>query len=91
MRRVIFCLALALGASTAFAEPEVDALTWDVESAESQAHRRGEPTWFPESLAGAPKPKNWQGKPSFGVAFSGGGIRSASASLGQLRALHQLD
>ena len=27
---------------------------------------------------------------SFGVAFSGGGTRSASATLGQLRALHQL-
>jgi hypothetical protein len=27
---------------------------------------------------------------SFGIAFSGGGTRSASASLGQLRALHQL-
>jgi hypothetical protein len=27
---------------------------------------------------------------SFGVAFSGGGTRSATASLGQLRALHQL-
>lgn len=91
MRRVILGLAVALGASIAFAEPEVDALTWDVESAESQAHRLGEPTWFPESLTGAPKPESWQDKPSFGVAFSGGGIRSASASLGQLRALHQLE
>ena len=29
-------------------------------------------------------------RPSFGIAFSGGGTRSASASLGQLRALHRL-
>ncbi len=29
-------------------------------------------------------------RPSFGVAFSGGGTRSASATLGQLRALHRL-
>lgn len=29
-------------------------------------------------------------RPSFGLAFSGGGTRSASASLGQLRALHDL-
>ena len=29
-------------------------------------------------------------RPSFGVAFSGGGTRSAAASLGQLRALHEL-
>ena len=29
-------------------------------------------------------------RPSFGIAFSGGGTRSASASLGQFRALHQL-
>ena len=29
-------------------------------------------------------------RPSFGLAFSGGGTRSASATLGQLRALHQL-
>jgi len=91
MRRVIFCLTMALGTSTVYAEPEVDALTWDVQSAEAGAHRRKEPTWFPESLSDAPKPENWQGRPSFGVAFSGGGIRSASASLGQLRALHQLD
>ena len=90
MRRVIFGLAVALGASTAFAEPEADTLTWDVESAEAQAHGRKEPTWFPESLSNAPQPENWQGRPSFGIAFSGGGVRSASASLGQLRALHEL-
>lgn len=30
------------------------------------------------------------GRPSFGIALSGGGTRSASASLGELRALHAL-
>jgi len=29
-------------------------------------------------------------RPSFGIAFSGGGTRSATASLGELRALHRL-
>jgi hypothetical protein len=29
-------------------------------------------------------------RPSFGIAFSGGGTRSATASLGELRALHKL-
>jgi hypothetical protein len=55
----------------------VDALVWDT---------RDHPGLFPEQLPGAPAPDGWS-QASFGVAFSGGGSRSATATLGQLRAL----
>jgi hypothetical protein len=56
-------------------------------------------TWNTDSTSGAQLPEMadaelavpWlQDRASFGIAFSGGGTRSASASLGQLRALHSL-
>jgi len=54
-------------------------------------------TWVLDANSGAPELTDaelavpWlQDRPSFGVAFSGGGTRSAAASLGQLRALHEL-
>ena len=45
---------------------------------------------FPEVEDGSPLKKNLLGRPNVGVAFSGGGTRSASAVLGQLRALNKL-
>jgi hypothetical protein len=56
-------------------------------------------TWVVDAGSNAPLPEiadddlavPWLAeRPSFGVAFSGGGTRSASATLGQLRALQQL-
>jgi len=56
-------------------------------------------TWDTDTTSGAQLPEMvdtelavpWlQDRASFGIAFSGGGTRSASASLGQLRALHSL-
>jgi len=56
-------------------------------------------TWITDTISGAQLPEMadselavpWlKDRASFGVAFSGGGARSASASLGQLRALHGL-
>ena len=56
-------------------------------------------TWITDTNSGAPLPEMadaelavpWlKDRASFGIAFSGGGIRSASAPLGQLRALHSL-
>ncbi len=56
-------------------------------------------TWVTDTVSGARLPEiadaelavPWlKDRASFGIAFSGGGTRSASASLGQLRALHDL-
>jgi len=56
-------------------------------------------TWITDTNSGAQLPEMgdaelavpWlKDRASFGIAFSGGGTRSASASLGQLRALHSL-
>ena len=56
-------------------------------------------TWITDTISGAQLPEMadselavpWlKDRASFGVAFSGGGTRSASASLGQLRALYGL-
>jgi hypothetical protein len=56
--------------------------TWDIDS------NRGAP---PPELADHELAVPWlKDRPSFGIAFSGGGTRSASASLGQLRALNNL-
>jgi len=54
-------------------------------------------TWVTDSYSGMPELADdelavpWlRDRASFGIAFSGGGTRSASASLGELRALHEL-
>jgi len=51
----------------------------------------GQPDAFPPELTDEVLRVPWLlERPSFGVAFSGGGTRSATATLGQLRALHDL-
>jgi len=80
MRIEILMLAgvLAGAAPAAYAGTEyVDALVWDTAR---------QPGLFPEQAPGAPAPEGWS-QESFGVAFSGGGTRAATATLGQLRAL----
>ncbi len=54
-------------------------------------------TWVIDSNSGVPELADeelavpWlRNRASFGIAFSGGGTRSAAASLGELRALHEL-
>ena len=61
---------------------EVAVRTWDtVQQADS----------FPPELNDAALAVPWlRDRPSFGIAFSGGGTRSATATLGQLRALQAL-
>lgn len=84
-RRVYLLIALLLVACTALVfftvVERVAVRTWIVNDS-------GEP--LPE-LADSELAVPWlKERPSFGLAFSGGGTRSASASLGQLRALHDL-
>lgn len=80
MRNGILAVAVWAAVSAAHAGTEyVDALVWNTARAPNQG-------MFPEQLPGAPAPAGWS-PDSFGVAFSGGGTRSASATLGQLRAL----
>ena len=56
--------------------------TWDIEASS---------TGFPPELADEELAVPWlKDRASFGVAFSGGGTRSATASLGELRALTDL-
>jgi hypothetical protein len=58
----------------------VNAKTWDTVK---------NPRFFPE--VEGPLSVPWlKDKRSFGIAFSGGGTRSATATLGQLRALNEL-
>lgn len=95
-KAVRWAVASAMLAATAGAgaEPlpdEVDALTWDVRALEAAGQDGARAMEFPENSAGAPAPEAWKAKPSIGVVFSGGGIRSAAATLGQLRALKELD
>ena len=57
----------------------VNTLTWNTEE---------NPDYFPEKAEGSPVAVPWlKNKKDFGLAFSGGGTRSASATLGQLRGL----
>lgn len=46
---------------------------------------------FPEVSPDNPEAEELESRPNVGIAISGGGTRSASAGLGQLRALTQLD
>ena len=49
------------------------------------------PNQFPPELHDKDLAVPWLiDRPSFGIAFSGGGTRSATATLGELRALHRL-
>ncbi len=50
----------------------------------------GDPPVFPEMDDPDVKVSWLEDRPSFGIAFSGGGTRAATAALGQLRALNQL-
>jgi len=60
----------------------VNVRTWDIEAGSGAA---------PPELADDTLAVPWlRDRPSFGIAFSGGGTRSAAASLGELRALHDL-
>jgi predicted acylesterase/phospholipase RssA len=56
---------------------------WDTRADETQ------PRGFPERDAAAAVPRTTADSSPIGVCFAGGGIRSASATLGQLRALHE--
>ena len=65
--------------------------------AQSRVDKVAVRTWLLDTNSGAPELVDdalavpWlQDRASFGIAFSGGGTRSASASLGELRALHEL-
>ena len=65
--------------------------------AQSKVDRVAVRTWLIDTNSGVPELADgelavpWlKDRPSFGIAFSGGGTRSASASLGELRALHEL-
>jgi hypothetical protein len=79
------------------ADLEVKAEVWPSPAEEPTANapergecvflRAGEKAWNGEVCPGDGALAT---RPSFGVAFSGGGTRSASATLGQLRALHAL-
>ncbi len=86
---VVISFVLVLTSSCA-SNYMVKAKVWDLDQVTND---NGE-NWYPE-LHGdeevrIPRIANNMDE-SFGVAFSGGGTRAASAALGQLRALHELD
>lgn len=81
---IVLCL-MAFGAGSALAGDDIDDVvvrTWISQADGSLA--------LPELDDVALAVPELAERPSFGIAFSGGGTRSASASLGALRALHQL-
>jgi hypothetical protein len=69
---------------------EVDALAWEVGALERTTPEGDKQMLFPEQLDEAPAPGDWRQRKSLGIVFSGGGVRSAAATLGQLRALNLL-
>lgn len=80
-RKAALAGALLCAALGARAGEYVDALVWNTGA---------DKALFPEQLPDAPAPAGWAAKPSFGIAFSGGGTRAGTAALGQLRALAAL-
>lgn len=83
---MVLLAAILLLASLVFvATSNVDTInvrTWDID---------GNSAGPPPELADHELAVPWlRDRPSFGIAFSGGGTRSAAASLGELRALHDL-
>ncbi len=80
----VWPLVVLAGSSASMADPfdEVQARVWS---------RADLATDFPPELHDPQLSVPWlAGRPSFGIAFSGGGTRSATATLGQLRALDHL-
>jgi hypothetical protein len=77
-RAAVLAAALVSAALGARAGEYVDTLVWNTAA---------DKALFPELLPDAPAPAGWVDKPSFGIAFSGGGTRAGTAAIGQLRAL----
>ena len=85
-RSIIMLAAILLAVGLVFVANNngdtVAVRTWDIDANSSA---------LPPELADDELVVPWlRERASFGIAFSGGGTRSASASLGQLRALHDL-
>ena len=85
-RRTVTWAAVLLLACVAYVFlSSVDAVnvrTWNIDAGSGA---------LPPELADDELAVPWlRDRPSFGIAFSGGGTRSAAASLGELRALHDL-
>ena len=84
-RIALLAVAVALASLQCSADHDSDTVlgrTWTIDPI-----RSGAPPELADERLAVPWLKD---RPSFGIAFSGGGTRSAAASLGELRALHDL-
>lgn len=102
-RELLLCIVVPLGLSACATntDPTVDnkrlannnAVVWKTDMVVHNGDHQQILSDFPERNTRAIqyfKPAKDGGRPSFGVAFSGGGTRSASATVGQLRALNEM-